>query len=183
MKWEKFLKLINKHPFIEQDLRHKKNISPTTKEFVKKKVGFIAFRPFESLDLSSRSSSGASAVEYQLAFRVEGEYDKVRLRDVGTNSIQFHIDLIMLWAETCEDFLGKQLIWERIVKRTVRGSVNTGLLTGMDLEIYLFPRFYRFRPMPRPPSRRADPSIIAYMNGEPLPPIIPGTVRFVGDFD
>lgn len=180
MKWNKFLGLQRQHPFLAQDLNWR-GVLPNMKEFVRTKVNYIAFRPFESLDLytgPSSGTSGTSAVEYQLVFHVEGEYDNARLRDVTTDSIQAHIDMVMLLFETCEDFRGKQLIWERIVKRTVRGSVNTGLLTGMDLEIYLFPRFYRFRPMPKPPSRPVSQSVIAYMTGGQIPPILPGTTEF-----
>lgn len=188
MKWKKFCELQAKYEFLGHDLNQREDLR-NMKEFVRTKVNYIAFRPFESLDLSTGSSSGtsgASAVEYQLVFHVEGEYDNARLRDVtahiGDGSIQAHIDDVMVWFEANEDFRGKQLVWERVVRRTVRGSSNTGL-TSMSLEIYLFPRFYRFRPIPRKPLRRASASTIAYLSGEPLPPIIPGTTRFAGDFD
>ncbi len=163
------------------------------KEFVQTKVSFIAFRPFEKLDLSEKYSSSSvplesryvhvemeryKAVEYQLIFHVEGQCDGTRLRyvsdDVGDGSIQAHIDDITKWFEGCEVFHGKHLIWERVVKRTVSGSSHTGL-TEMSLEIYPFPQFYRFRPIPRKLSPPKDPARIAYLTGAPMPPIIPSS--------
>lgn len=188
MKWKKFCELQAKYEFLGCDLNWRGDLR-NMKEFVRKKVNYIAFRPFESLDLSTGPSigtSGTSAVEYQLVFHIEGEYDNARLRyvtaHIGDGSIQAHIDDVMVCFEADENFRDKQLVWERVVRRTVSGSSNTGL-TSMSLEIYLFPRFYRFRPIQRKPLRRANASYIAYINGDPLPPIIPGTTRFAGDFD
>lgn len=191
MKWKKFRELQAQYPFLAHDLNWR-GVLRDTKEFVRTKVGFIAFRPFEKLDLSAKHSSSSTplksdyvhvkmecyrAVEYQLSFHVEGEGDGTRLRyvttDIGDGSIQAHIDDVTRWFEGCEVFRGKQLIWERIVKRTVSGSSHAGL-TDMSLEIYLFPRFYRFKPMPRTPLPPPDPAYMAYINGEPMPPIVPG---------
>ena len=195
MKWNKFQELQAQYPFLVHDLSWR-GVMHGTKQFIRTKVGFIAFRPFEKLDLSAKYSSSFTplkskhvhiemgcykAVEYQLSFHVEGEDDGTRLRyvttDIGDGSIQDHIDDVTKWFEGCEVFRGKQLIWERVVKRTVSGSSHAGL-TEMNLEIYLFPRFYRFKPIPMPPTRPVDKAAIAYMNGTPLPPIIPGTLDF-----
>ena len=191
MKWKKFLELQAQHPFLGNDLNWR-GVLRNHKEFVRTKVGFIAFRPFDKLDLAAKAASSGTllksnyvhvkiecyqAVEYQLSFHVEGEADGTRLRyvttDVGDGSIQAHIDDVIRWFEGCEVFRGKQLIWERVVKRTVSGSSHVGL-TNMSLEIYLFPRFYRFKPIPRTPLPPADPATVAYLTGAPMPPIIPG---------
>ncbi|HEU0080501.1 MAG TPA: hypothetical protein VFQ72_00535 [Candidatus Paceibacterota bacterium] len=197
MKWKKFCELQAQYPFLAHDLNWR-GVLRDTKEFVRTKVGFIAFRPFEKLDLSASSSSRGTplksdyvhvkmecytAVEYQLSFHVEGEGDGTRMRyvttDIGDGSIQAHIDDVTRWFEGCEVFRGKQLVWERVVKRTVSGSSYAGL-TDMSLEIYPFPRFYRFKPMPRTPLPPSDHSHVAYVTGAPMPPIIPGTLSFAG---
>lgn len=198
MKWKKFCELQAQYPFLVDDLSWRGVLLGETKEFVRTKVSFIAFRPFEKPDLSAKYSSSGTplksnyvhvkmecykSVEYQLSFHVEGEDDGTRLRyvatDIGDGSIQAHIDDVTRWFESCEDFHSKQLVWERIVKRTLSGSSHTGL-TNMSLEIYLFPQFYRFRPMPRTLFHPTDPAHVAYVNGDLLPPIIPGTLSFVG---
>ena len=154
MKWSKFLQLCARHPFIVSDLNWG---GEANKEFVRTKVGFIACRPFESLDLSTKESSSSTPLkseyrfvkmecykvtQYELYFHVEGEGRGTRLRYVGPNigdgSIQAHIDEIIDWFEDCEVFRGKQLIWERVIKRTMSGSSYAGM-TQMNLEIYLFP--------------------------------------------
>lgn len=197
MKWKKFREIQAQYPFLSHDLNWR-GVLRDTKEFVRTKVGFIAFRPFEKLDLFAKQSSSGTplksnyvhvkmecykAVEYQLSFHVEGEDNSARLRyvttDIGDGSIQAHIDDVTRWFEGCEVFRGKQLVWERVVKRTVRGSSHAGL-TDMSLEIYLFPRFYRFKPMTRTPLPSVNPATIAYMNGAPMPPIIPRTLGFAG---
>ena len=197
MKWNRFCKLKEKHPFVSIDLRHEKNISHSTKEFVKKKVGFIAFRPFDSLDLSRKCSlicipptidpsECCRSVEYHMRFHIEGEDDGIRLwfvgNHIGDGSIQANIDHVTNALELKGELRGKQLVWERVVKYIFSGSSHAGI-TVLNLEIYQFPRFYRFRPIPRTPSRPVNPSVIAYMTGGPMPPIIPGTTKFVGDFD
>lgn len=165
MKYGKFLDLVARYPFISHDLMWRGVLCnpKEVKEFVRRKVGFIAFRPFEKLDLSARHLSSGTplvsnyahvrmecykATEYQLSFHVEGEPGGSRGRfvstDVDDGSIQAHIDDVTRWFESCEAFRGKRLIWERAIKRMVSGSSHVGL-TEMDLEIYLFPPGYRFR--------------------------------------
>jgi hypothetical protein len=197
MKWKKFRDLQAQYPFLAKDLNWR-GVQRDSKEFVRTKIGFITFRPFESLNLAARHSSSSTplrsnysnvemecytATEYQLCFHVEGEQEVTRGRfvttDVGDGSIQAHIDDVTKWFEGCEVFRGKQLIWERVVKRTVNGSSHVGL-SQMNLEIYLFPRFYRFKPMPRTPVPSPDPAHVAYVTGAPMPPIIPGTLSFAG---
>jgi hypothetical protein len=201
MKWNKFMALQSQYPFLANDLSWR-GVLRDTKEFVRKKIGYIAFRPFETLDLTSKATSSITvlksafrytqmesytSVEYQISFHVEGEgkheggsgVDRLRYvtSEVGDGSIQAHIDDVTAWFTSCEAFNGKQLIWERVVKRTVSGSSHVGL-SNMNLEIYVFPRFYRFRSLPRtlpPPPSRAR---LAYLRGEPMPPLIPGTLRF-----
>ncbi len=195
MKWKKFLELQAQHPFLGHDLNWR-GVLRGYKEFVRTKVSFIAFRPFDKLDLTAKTASSGTplksynvhvkmecykAVEYQLNFHVEGEDNVTRLRyvttDIGDGSIQAHIDDVIRWFEGCEDFRDKQLIWERVVKRTVSGSSHVGL-TDMSLEIYLFPRFYRFRPVPRTPLPPPDPAHVAYVTEVPMTPIIPRTLSF-----
>jgi hypothetical protein len=197
MKWEKFRKLQAQHPHLAYDLNWR-GVLRDEKEFVKKRIGFIAFRPFEALDLSAKYVSSSTplktnfiyvkmecyqAIEYQISFHVEGEDEGTRLRHVATDkgdgSIQAHIDDLTAWFEGCEEFRGKQLVWERVVKRTVSGSGHTGV-SNMNLEIYPFPRHYRFKPMSTKALRPANPSTLAYMAGTPMPTIIPGTLSSVG---
>jgi hypothetical protein len=165
MKWHKFLELNAKYPFLASDLCWRGTLR-NDKEFVRTKVGFIAFRPFEKLDLSTTESSSSTplksnyvhvrmecyrATYYQIRFHVEGEAEGTRLRfvttDIGDGSIQTHIDDVTNWFASCEVFRGKHLVWERVVKRTVSGSSHVGL-SKMDLEIYEFPPHYRFESTP-----------------------------------
>ncbi len=191
MKWSKFQELTAKHPFLTHDLTWR-GASKTNKEFIRTKVGFIAPRPFEKLDLASKATSSGTplsskyvhaqmesykAVSYQISFHIEDEPEASRLRyitsDVGDGSIQAHIDDITTWFESCDAFRGKQIIWERVVRRTVSGSSFVGL-SSMNLEFYLFPKFYRFRTIPidRPVT---NPARYAYFTGGEMPPIIPGS--------
>jgi len=159
MKWAKFVALRAQYPFIAGDLCFRGTLR-SDKEFIRTKVGFIAFRPFEKLDLSAKHSSSGTplkskyrhvrmecweAVDYDIRFHVEGEDEGTRLRyvttDVGDGSIQAHIDAVIEWFNNCEAFRGKQLIWERVVKRTTSGSGYIGL-SKMSLEIYEFPPHY-----------------------------------------
>lgn len=189
MKWKKFLELQKRHPFIEQDLKWRGDLLDT-KEFVRKKVSFIAFRPFDSLDLCSKSTlmtpvnwnSHSNVVHYHLSFHIEGEEYGTNFRhvngSVGDGSIQAQIDDATKWLENEKEFDGRQLVWERVVRTTMRVGTITGL-TEMSLEIYLFPRQYRYRQTPREPFVPPDPATIAYMEGRPMPPIIPGTLTFM----
>jgi hypothetical protein len=194
MKWKKFLELQAKYPFLPNDLCWRGTL-PDAKDFVRKKVGFIAFRPFEKLDLSETYSSNSTpldtkyahvkmayytTVEYQISFHIEGENEGTRTRHVdpgiGDGSIQAHIDDIMRWFDGCEVFQDKRLMWERVIKRTVSGSSYAGL-TSMNLEIYQFPRYYRCKPwsfdynIPVP-----NPATRAYVLGEEMPPLVPGRI-------
>lgn len=195
MKWEKFLELQAQYPHIEQDLSWR-GVLKNLKEFVRTKVGFIAHRPFEKLDLQSKYwSTGEplrsnhvnvrmeryTVTSYQISAHVEVEAESSRLRfvsdDVGDGSIQAHIDSLLEWFQGCEVFAGKQLVFERVVKRTVNGSSLAGM-TNVNLEIYLFPRHYRFRPIERPPLPRPDPAMVAFLSGGPMLPIVPGSLDF-----
>ncbi len=190
MKWNKFQDELKKHPFLAHDLTWR-GVGRFTKEFVRTKVGYIAFRPFETLNMSAVGSSIGIPlkskyihakeecyhnVDYQISFHIEGENDGSRLRyvtdDEGKIGIQAHIDDIQQWFDNCFGFIDKQLVWERVIKRTTRGSSRAGL-TEMNLEIYLFPKFYRFKPMPRVPLPPPDPAYTAYLRHEKMPPIIP----------
>lgn len=184
MKYKKFLDLNNQYPSLARDLSWR-GVLRNLKEFVKKKVGFIAYRPFEKLDLTAKEESIASPLkcykltQYELHFHVEGEGEGTRLRHVspgiGDGSIQAHIDEITKWFDGCETFRGKQLIWERAIKRTVSGSSHAGV-TEMNLEIYLFPPRYRFKRMSLAPTPPPDPAMIAWITGGEMPPIIPRMV-------
>lgn len=195
MKWNKFHKLATQYPFLAHDLVWRGSAPSDIKQFVREKVGFIAFRPFEALDLSSKSTSSSTplksqyrhtqmesyqVVEYQLNYHVDADGTDGCGRlgyvtpSLGDGSIQAHIDDTMEWLEECDVFKGKQLVWERVVKRTTRGSSHSGL-TSMNLEVYLFPRGYRFRSLPCAAPLPVDPAYAAYVRGEPMPPIIPQT--------
>ncbi len=194
MKWSKYLALYAQYPFLNIDLCWR-GMLPSVKEFVRKKVGYIAFRPFEKLDLSAKYSPSSTeiksmfvhvrteyytAIEYQISFHIEGESASTRSRyvdpGIGDGSIQAHIDDLIKWFEGCEVFQGKQIIWERVIKRTVSGSSYAGL-TKMDIEIYLFPRNYRCKPqsfnvsVPIP-----NPATRAYVLNEEMPPLVLGGI-------
>lgn len=161
MKWHKFLQLREKNPQLVHDLMWTNN-NRNLKDFVRTTVGFIAYRPFETIDLSTARESITSepmkseyqfvemsswkTVRYNLWFHVEGEGESTRGRfvgpDIGDGSIQAHIDEIKKWFAGCEVFRGKQLIWERIVKKTVSGSSHAGT-TEVNFEIFLFPQVMR----------------------------------------
>lgn len=193
MKWRKFSDLQRRHPFIMDYLTWNGSFCGN-KEFVQERVGFIAFRPFDKLSLSEKdSSSGTSLpseyqhvqmeryeiVQYRLVFHVEFEPDGSRQRflgtDIGDGSLQAHIDDVTEWFQNCRDFDDKQLVWERVVKYTVTGSTRRGI-SEMNLEIYPFPRFYRFRAIRRH-VYQGNPSGASDLNNGELPPLIPGTLR------
>lgn len=198
MKWKKFMDLKAKHPFLEQDLDwidepHQSNL----REFVRTKIEFIAFRSFHELDLNMKPVSVSTpiagsdgqtmtryynkTVEYKISFRAEDEADCARRRYVAArfrpDSILDHINEVTAWFEYCDEFHGKQLVWERIVKRTKNGSSHTGI-TKIKLEIYQFPKFYRSRPVSRLLSSRPELATIAWMAGSKLPQISPETLEF-----
>ena len=158
MKWKKFEELAILHPYVYRDLQFHAG-SRVMKELVRTKVGFIAFRPFDKLDLTAKSESRSEpfrrnnphcikshyeSVEYIVSFHVEGEREDSRLRFVGPldgGRIQDCIDHLVEWFEGCESFRGKKLIWERVTKRSVSGSWH--LVSNINLEIYPFPPDYR----------------------------------------
>lgn len=170
MKWQKFLHMQQKHPFIMNVFDSQGNLEDV-KDFVRKKVGYIAFHPFEKLDLSSRGqtisapveSSDAQSeashfktVEYQMYFHAPiesgGSGSRLVTHNVGNGSIQAHIDDVMKWVESSDQFRYEQLVWDYVVRRTSRGSTRVGL-TNIDIEIFLFPRLYRARQIQRKPSK------------------------------
>ncbi len=189
MKWNKFQEMMYRHPFLVDDLNSVGIVKKgkEIKEFVRTRVGFIAFRPFEKLDLASKTVSNGerlpsdyvyaklerfTRVDYDLMFHHEGEPEGSRGRNVfsdkGDGSIQAHIDDVTKQFETLEHYRGKQLIWDRVIKRTLHGSSH--MPAKIDLEIYLFPQGYRLKPMPRIPVPPIDPGHLAWMNYEPCPP-------------
>lgn len=171
MKWKKFLELQARNPSLLHDLQWRVVLAGREiREFVRTKVGFIAYRPFEKLDLNTKPPMDITrldrtyacvpaesyvGVEYDLIFHYEGEAPGSCGRivtsnsmDVGDGSIQAHIDSITRWFESnIKAFQGKRIVWERVIKRTVSGGIYTGL-ASMNLEIYLFPPAYS--PMPAP---------------------------------
>lgn len=194
MKWRTFSALQRRHLFIKDDLTWNGS-SHGNKEFVQERVGFIAFRPFDKLSLSEKNSSSSTplpseyrhvqmewykSVQYRLVFHVEFEPDGSRQRflgtDIGDGSLQAHIDDVTEWFQSCRAFDDKQLVWERVVKYTVTGSTRRGI-SEMNLEIYPFPRFYRFRAIRRH-VYQGNPSGTSDLDNEELPPLIPGTLRF-----
>ncbi len=194
MKWKKYRDLQVKCPFIADDLCWG-FIYPNTKDFVRTRISFIAFRPFESLDLSAKQTSTRSlggdctsseipcckTVDYKVVFHVQFEENATRLfqvtDDKGDGSIQAHIDDVTTWFDSQEEFVGKQLVWDRVVKRTANRVLQTRQITNMSLEIYLFPKFYRFKPMPSRPYSPPNPEYDAWVKEKPLPPILPGTLK------
>jgi hypothetical protein len=166
MKWNKFIVLQNRHPFITHDLTFRgKVMTPgEIKEFVRTKVGFIAFRPFNKLTLNEKRHSAGTPLKsnyvhvrmecytetaYQISFHIEGEADSTRLRyvtsEIGNGSIRAHLDDLVRWFVGCEAFLGKKIVWERIVSHSISGNSYAGLIQ-MDLEIFEFPPDYQFQP-------------------------------------
>ncbi len=157
MRWKKFRKLQAQYPFLEHDLGWG-CVLPKIKKFVRTKVDYIAFRPFDELELNAKPVSTGTplqsdyvhvkmveyykTVDYHLIFHIEGEEQGARLRyvtdQIGDGSIQAHIDDVTKWFEGCELFRGKKLIWERVIKQATSGSTLMGM-SNMSLEIYEFP--------------------------------------------
>lgn len=162
MKWKKFCDLVEKHNLSPHDLVWRGTLR-SDREFVRTKVNYIAFRPFEKLDLSAKNSSTSTPLQgsydivrkvcyqevvYEIRFHIEGGGEGTRLRYVGNDgdgSVQACIEHIVEWFEGCQTFRGKRIVWERVVKKTVCGSWHVGL-SKMSLEIYEFPVNYRFAP-------------------------------------
>jgi hypothetical protein len=201
MKWKKFLEIEVKHPTLRRDLGLNGQGQGEVKDFVRTKVDYIAFRPFESLDLLQKSSSSSDElqglcdsisgsrtynyVEFALGFHIRLEEDwgtRVRHVDasVGSGSIQAHIDDVLLCFEHDKKLEGKQPFWECITKRTLKGSLRHGL-TSMILEIYQFPRHYGLFPIKRSVETVSGPkpdyTHSYYSDEKPPGPIIPGTLK------
>lgn len=196
VKWNKFLEMQRQYPSLAHNINWR-GIVQDPHDFVRTKLEYVAFRTFEKLDLATTKSSSSSTplpspyqhvrfesfvlVEFKLVFHTEYEPNGSRERlvydDVGNGSIQAHIDEIAAWHASCQAFRGQQLVWECIVKRTVSGSTHVGI-SNMRLEIYRFPKHYRFKAMPRQQLPPANEATIAYMTGGHMPPIIPGTLSF-----
>ena len=63
MKWNKFLALQAQYPSLANDLIWRGVQGGSLKEFVRTKVGFIVFRPLQSLNLSAKQSSSSTPLE------------------------------------------------------------------------------------------------------------------------
>lgn len=196
MKWKKFQDLVRKHPFVASEVSLL-GVRLDNKEFVKRYVGFIAFRPFSSLDLNARSTFEVKSldpevqffatqrfemIEYSVCVEIDGTPERVVLPTSQSPTINAVIDIIDMAFES-ESMNGKTTSWLRVVKKSAHGSTGNArsFVTELNIEIYPFPRFYRARPIHMTPITPANPSHIAYMTGAPMPPLIPGTLRFLGD--
>ncbi len=194
MKWKKYQDLVKKYPFIKDEVQLLGIRFGNSKEFVKKCVEFIAFRPFASLDLGIRSTFICQSepgstffptkryqmVEFSILIAIGAESERITL-DTGGNDIQTAIDLLIEFINTEEP--GKQITWKHITKKSVYGSNASDasqLVNRVIIEIYQFPPFYRATPPP--PEAISPPSAahLAYISGEPMPPIIPGSLNFAG---
>jgi len=168
MKWGKFLTLEISNPDINFNsiLRFSISSNPeierkVLKRVVSKKVEFITFRPFTSLNLQSKNILITSnqnprfgfhpnlpcqtwkSVKYTIYFHIEGEKFAQRLRSVtddpemGEPTIQLVIDHLTEWHKECWEKKGKNIVWDLIMKTSTQGGCCNGL-TNMKIEIYRF---------------------------------------------
>lgn len=196
MKWKKFQELVKRYPFVASDVGLLDVSLANNKQFVRRHVGFIAFRPFESLDLNSHStfkvvptetspttppSYRFEMVEYSICVTFGDKTGRITLNTPNSPTIKEAIEKFDTFYETRVGVDEQSVDWKHVVRKSVRGNSDAHLVTEMNIEIYPFPRFYRARPIPMPSMTLPSPSHIAYMTGAHMPPLIPGTLRFSGD--
>jgi len=197
MKWNKYQQQTAQYPWLNQVLgfnfwnhwAHK-----TAKEIVKKHVGYIAFRPFASLDMKATTTSTSNILpdaryqhvqmemytrcDYSIYATVVGdEHERIKFTDDGT-TVEQCIDAYKEWFVKCDVFKDRRLLLTRVIKRTISGSSYTGL-TNVNFEIYEFPIGERVVVHPvQTPEPQIDPYdrevMTAYVSGTPMPPIRPG---------
>lgn len=196
MKWKKFQELVKRYPFVASEVSLL-GVRLDNKEFMRIHVGFIAFRPFSSLDMNARSSFEVKSldpevqffatqrfemVEYSVCVGIDGTPERVVLPTSQSPTINEVIDIIDKAFES-ESMKGKTTSWLHVVKKSAHGSTGNArsFVTDLNIEIYPFPRFYRAKPIHMTPITPASPAHIAYVTGALMPPLIPGTLRFSGD--
>lgn len=188
MKMKNYLRLVQRHPFVADDMTRIFGNDP--RERVRTEVEYIAFRPFETLDLNAKSTplhkftnTGVDEhyehVTYCLVYHVEdesaGEHQMYAV--FNSFSIEGQIESIMRMFEGHAEYATKQMVWERVIKRVTRGTHATSVQRN-TFEVYLFPQHYRFRPIDCRPAPCADRAHMAYLTDGPFPPIIPRTLSF-----
>ena len=200
MKYKKYIVRIGQHPWLTGAVRFSlarfNGGNDCLKEVVRTKVGYIAPRPYEKLDLNAKNSSSSqplsskyrfvamemwTSVDYSIHFVVSGDgHERIAFLD-GGKTVGQRLDEIKAWFLKCDAFEGQSLIISGIIKQNRSGSSHSGL-TNVNFEFYEPPVGERaiHRPnairdlLPRLTQYELE-ARRAYMAGEPLPPLIPGS--------
>jgi hypothetical protein len=155
---------------------------------VRKQIEFIAFRPFPSLDLSLRTSSSttktaSNGVFLTVFYHFGGEAICSRAEDVdcfGKETLQETIDSLRSTEGEEARVAGKSFVIDYIIREDVVSLESTG--EGViKIQVYEVPLEAKLHiSAPREVLSPVDPAQLAYINREPMPPIIPGTTSFAG---
>ena len=205
MKWSKFRKLKGEYPWLEQTIDscgilERDGIShgeaqEILRRMVRQKLTFIAFRPFERLELDVERNDGRNTAEYafatdtyfdgnpqalyiedwELVWHIGDRLDP-RGRSIEWKSIRQEIDEAKDWHRRNFNPDDEAITFDRVLKWTMRGNTRD-TVSEMSLEIFPFPPGWTFFPRntepPTPDS--AKPEVTrAYMEGKQLPPVMPG---------
>ncbi|MFC1598462.1 hypothetical protein ACFL2U_00400 [Patescibacteria group bacterium] len=156
MKWNKFEAILDENPWLRGFVGSSKVISALNnypadkakamlKEWVRTRINFVAFRPFESLNIletNMRNGNGPDYtwVHYKILLHIEGEAFAYRARSVAWDveededetSIRKVIEHLITWHQLYWAKQGKGLIFDAVIK-------ETGNETSRSLEIFRFP--------------------------------------------
>ena len=119
-------------------------------------------------------------ISYMICFHIRGADRPERLAFPDGESIEKRIESLKKWYLECEAFKDTTLVFDRVVKCTITGSSYAGL-TNASLEIYEFPleKAGTRHPLRTPevvPNQLVIEANRAYMNNQPMPPIMPGLI-------
>jgi hypothetical protein len=201
MKYAKFREYSEKYPWLSEvigfSLQGSILLSGVLKEVIRTKIGFITFRPFETLSMEVTESSEGSiipderykhvkmerwaTIRYYIYFHIRGNENPERIAFPSQNSsVGERIEELKKWYLSCEAFKDTTLVFDRVIRLTTTGSSYTGL-SNANFEIYEFPleKAGTRHPLRTPeivPNQLVIDANRAYMNNQPMPPIMPGQI-------
>ena len=195
MKYAKYVSLVEQHPWLSEAIRFclcrfTTGSNGNMKEIVRTKIGFVAPRPYNSLALLGKDASSSqtlpspykyavlekwSSVNYSVHFQISGDaHERIVFPDGGRTVVQL-MEEVKEWFLKCESFKDQTMVILGIIKQSRSGSSHTGL-TNVNIEFYEPPVGQRAIHYPSKATPKApDEAARAYVDGTPMPPIIPGT--------
>jgi hypothetical protein len=158
------------------------------KGVVREEIEYIAFRPFDALDLTLRETYpyGSDGVYraslFSIYFHQGGEvpYSRMQCMPGGDRDIGNFFDYLRVIEGSKAVMSGRAFIYDAVVREDVSVIDATGKGT-ITIQVYEVPMNCGLNlPAPRSALPPTDPSHTAYIHREPMPPIIPGTTSFAG---